>query len=409
MRPVPQASVAGVRLAICSDTYLPQVNGVARTLSRLAETLRDRGGDVRIFTSADAGACADASVRRYASLPFWAYPQLRLAAPSSLELERELREWGATLVHAATPFGVGLAGRAAARRANIPFVTSYHTSFTTYARFYRLGALAGAGWRFLRWFHNAGARTYCPTQAIASELHDHGFERVAVWGRGVDSARFNPGFRSSSVRLSLGADDNTAIVAYVGRIALEKGLDTAIDGMRRAIAMSRRPIRFVLVGDGPWADECRRRLSPGMTMLGELHGESLSALYASADAFVFPSTTDTFGNVLIEAMASGLPIVGADSPPTRELLGGSIAGTLFTPGSSAALADAVCDLVADPDAAATRGHAALEVARRRQWSTVFDDLFADYTRVIGAPARVRDATPGVARAVPGNGGPSRRC
>lgn len=383
---VPPVGTDDLRLAICSDTFLPQVNGVARTLARLADAVRARGGDVRVFTSADPLAAPDPTVRRFPSIPFWAYPQLQLAAPAPALLERELRDWGATLVHAATPFGIGLAARAAARRAGIPFVTSYHTSLSSYARFYRLGALAAPGWRFLRWFHNSGARTYCPTNAIADELREHGFANVTIWSRGVDTERFDPRFRSAALREQLGADDDTVIVAYVGRIAVEKGLDVAIDGMARAIAAPGRRILFALAGDGPWAEECRRRLSTGMVLLGELHGRALSELYASADVFLFPSTTDTFGNVLLEAMASGLPIAAATAAPTRELLGEGGPGIFFNGGCPTSLADAVRAVTEDCAARAGMQRAALNAVQHRRWSAVFDELFEDYAEVVGGDA-----------------------
>lgn len=377
----------GLRLAICSDTYLPQVNGVARTLGRLADTVRARGGDVRVFTTMDPAAERAEAIHRFPSIPFWAYPQLQLAAPPPAAIARELQQWGATLVHAATPFGIGLAARAAASRAGIPFVTSYHTSFSTYARFYRLSALSTIGWSFLRWFHNGGVRTYCPSASVARELREHGFQRVSLWTRGVDAEAFNPRFRSREWRARLGADDDTVVVAYVGRVALEKGLDVALEGMRRAISLSPRRIRFAIAGDGPWAEECRSRLTKGMVMLGELHGRELSELYASADLFVFPSVTDTFGNVVLEAMASGLPVVAADAGPTREVVGDSEACAFFSGRSAQALAETVCQLAGDDEGRARRGAMATGVARQRDWASVFDGLLMDYARVMGQASR----------------------
>ena len=176
------------------------------------------------------------------------------------------------------------------------------------------------------------------------------------------------------------------IVAYVGRIALEKGLDVAVEGMRRAIATSGRRMLFVLVGDGPWAAECRRRASTGMVLLGELHGHALSELYASADAFLCPSMTDTFGNVLLEAMASGLPIAAANVAPTRELLADTGAATFFNGRSPQSLADSVRAVTADDDVRIAMQRAALNAVLHRRWSTVFDELFDDYADVVGSDA-----------------------
>ena len=375
-----------LRLAIFSDTALPQVNGVARTLDRLADAVRDRGGVVRIFTTTDPtiGALPDpvgAHAVRYPSRPFWAYPQLRMALPSASSAMSTLREWRPTLVHVATPFGVGLAGRRAAIRLGIPLVTSYHTSLSAYARFYRLGALASPGWSFLRWFHNGGARTYCPTRSIQGELEGRGFRNTRVWGRGVDMTRFAPGWRSDGMRGRLGADGGQLVIAYVGRLAPEKGLDVALDGMRRLASAHPGRYIFAFAGDGPYADQCRAAAPPGSIFLGQLVGDELSAFYASADMFVFPSVTDTFGNVLLEAMASGLPVIGADAPATIEVLepGG---GVTFPAGDGTALATTLMQLAADPERRRSLAAAAIANAGGRSWRDIFDHLVRDYMDVV---------------------------
>jgi hypothetical protein len=193
----PSASAASLRLAVFTDTALPQLNGVSHTLDRLVQGVRARGGAIRLFTTTDPAAERDADVVRWASVPFPTYPQVRFALPSARAAAAELRAWGATLVHAATPFGLGVAGCRAARALGVPLVTSYHTSLHTYATYCRLHALTEAGWAYLRWFHNAGLRTYVPTHAVRHELAGRGVRGTAVWGRGVDPARFNPGWRST--------------------------------------------------------------------------------------------------------------------------------------------------------------------------------------------------------------------
>jgi phosphatidylinositol alpha 1,6-mannosyltransferase len=375
----------GLRLALFSDTFLPQLNGVTRTLDRLVKAVRERGGETLTWTTTDPGATADPAVRRLASVPFWAYPTLRLAAPRTSRVARELHAFAPTLVHVATPFGVGLSGRAAARRLGIPMVSSYHTSFSAYARFYRLGLLSGPGWRYLRWFHNAGLRTYCPTRAVQRELRAYGLKRTRLWARGVDPRGFHPAYRSQELRRQrLGADAGTIVVVYVGRLAQEKGLDVALEAMAIAGRRSPRRLVFAFAGDGPYATVCRAKAPPDSVFLGRIEGDTLSAFYASGDLFVFPSTTDTFGNVLLEAMASRLPIVAADAPPSRELLGEGHYGKLVPPGDPSALAQALLDLAADPaqrERLAARG---LEEAARYSWEMIFDALVADYLEAITA-------------------------
>lgn len=385
-----------LRLAIFSDTALPQMNGVSRTLDRLARGVEERGGAVRLFTTSDPEAPPRDLAVRFPSRPFWAYPQLRLAMPSGAAAAAELSEWGATLVHAATPFGVGLAGRRAALSLGLPLVTSYHTSFSAYARYYRLGALARPGWSFLRWFHNSGARTYCPTHAIEAELRQHGFRRTAVWSRGVDTRRFSPSWRSGAMRERMRAGAGQLVVAYVGRLAAEKGLDVALDAMHRLERSRPGRWRFAFAGDGPYAAHCRETAPPGSVFMGQLVGDELSAFYASADLFIFPSTTDTFGNVLLEAMASGLAVVGADVGPTREVLGRD-GGVTFAAGDAAALADALGELERDPERLRAMAAAGLASARGRSWARIFDELVDDYRRVVSEHGIARGAAAGSAR------------
>ena len=378
----------GLRLALFSDTYAPQVNGVSRTLERLVAAVVQRGGEARVFTTSDPGASADGSVRRVGSVPFWAYPQLRIALPLSPGSTRDVRAWRPTLIHSATPFGVGLAGRSAARRLGVPFVSSYHTHFSAYVSFYRLGLLERPTWAFLRWFHNSGQLTFCPSRPIAAELEGQGFRHLRVWPRGIDTGRFNPRYRSEALRARLGATPDTTLVAYVGRIAPEKGLDVALDAMRTVMDAAPGKVVFAIAGDGPYEAHCRAAAPAGTVFTGHIGGEDLSALYASADLFIFPSVTDTFGNVLLEAMASGPAIVGAHYGTTTELLAAG-RGVTFPPGDAGAMAEVILRLARQPDERAELSRAALDYARTASWEAVFDALIADYLTV-HAPATATD-------------------
>ena len=392
----PGAGEVELRLALFTDTYLPQLNGVSRTLDRLVGAVRGRGGAARVYTTtdprADRASAAEQDVWRRPSVPFWAYPQLRLAGPGRGRIGRDLAAWRPTLIHAATPFGMGLTGQWCARAMGTPLVTSYHTSFSEYAKFYNLGWLRRVGDPVIRSFHNAGLRTYVPTRAIYRELEGLGFERLAIWGRGIDPKRFSPSFRSSAWRARLGADDDTVVVAYVGRLAAEKGLDVALGAMHRladrapggADGASPR-IVFALAGDGPYDAHCRRTAPPppAVHFVGALEGRALSEFYASADIFIFPSTTDTFGNVLLEAMASGLPVIAADVAPTRELLarGGGIA---IPPRDAAAMADMIDALSRNPARRAELVAAGSAFASTCSWDRIFNELLADYRQVVSA-------------------------
>ena len=369
-----------LRLAVFSDTYPPQVNGVARTLERLVRAVEERGGMARVFTVDDPEAVPLDNVERYPSVPFWAYKQLRLAWPGQSRVNKSVAEFRPTLVHAATEFGVGMSGRRAARSLGVPFVSSYHTSFAAYARFYKLGLLAQPGWTFLRWFHNSGLRTYCPTQSIVDEVNAEGFTNTTVWSRGVDSQRFSPRYRSAELRARIGATEDTLVVSYVGRVAAEKGLDVAMQALR--IANEARPgrLKFIGVGDGPYERELHRLAPVGSWLPGKLLGDALSEAFASGDVFLFPSTTDTFGNVLLEAMASGLPVIGADVGPTREQLAPD-RGWLIKPGDVQAFARALIAVVDDRTALVTAREQALAFVELKSWKSVWDMLIADYLTV----------------------------
>ncbi len=375
----------GVRLALFSDTFPPQMNGVSRTLERLVAAARERGAAVRVFTTADPDQAPHGPDEvRWKSIPFWAYPQVRLSAPRVAAARAALSAWSPTLVHVATEFGVGLAGRLAAVSLELPLVTSYHTSFTAYAQFYQLGALEGFGWRYFRWFHSAAARTFTPTEAIKAEVEAHGFRHVGIWGRGVDGDRFDPSFRSLEWRRHLGIADDAMLVLYVGRIAKEKGLEHVLNAM---LALEADPgrIRFVFVGDGPYDAELRAAAPRDAIFTGRLNGVALSTAYASSDAFLFPSVTDTFGNVLLEAMASGLVVVSADAGNTRELVG-TERGVIVPVDVPGAIARELSRLEQDRVTHDAIRTAAQSWARERTWTRVWNGLFAEYLRVISERA-----------------------
>jgi len=371
---------SSIRLALFSDTYLPQVNGVARTLERLCAALETRGGVAKVFTTSDPLAGTDHRVSRFPSTPFWAYKELRLASPSARNVREQLREFQPTIVHVATPFGVGLSGRKIARELNLPLVSSYHTSFAAYAKHYGAAFLAGPVWRYLRWFHNSTMRTYCPTQSVVDEVVRFGFRNTTIWSRGVDTAQFSPTRHSQALRKQLGANERSLVVTYVGRLAAEKGLDVALSALR--IAEERRPGRiiFACIGDGPYEAEVRRAAPSSVWMPGKLSGKKLSEAYAVGDVFLFPSVTDTFGNVLLEAMASGLPIVGADVGPTRELVG-TERGWLAPGGDADAFARILVDLVDARERLVQPRSNALAFAHSNSWDRVWNRLFRDYQRL----------------------------
>ncbi len=378
-----EGSAAGLRLAIFSDTYPPQINGVAPTLARLVKAVEARGGAVKVVTVSDPEAPSDAQVERWPSIPFWAYPQLQMAAPRRDRALDLIEHWKPNLIHSTTEFGVGLGGLVAAREKRVPLVTSYHTHFTAYLRHYKLSVLGTIGWPYLRWFHNAGRITWAPSEMVRNELASNGFSNTRVWSRGVDPNQFHPKFRSDDLRARLGVAPDGVLAVYVGRMAPEKGIHVALEGMRQVMARNGSKVSFALAGHGPDEARCRETAPPGTVFMGRLTGRALSEFYASADIFVFPSITETFGNVVLEAMSSHLALVAPDWGATTELATPHTS-LQFPAHDPAALADRVERLVNDAPLRRRLSDAAFAVAATRTWDAVFDGLVADYREALKA-------------------------
>jgi glycosyltransferase involved in cell wall biosynthesis len=364
-----------MRIALVTETYPPEVNGVAMTLGRLADGLCKRGHRLQVVRPRQgrrdqAATRADIDELLVASLPIPRYPDLRFGLPAPGALHRAWCRQRPDAVHIATEGPLGWAALATARRLDLPVSTSFHTNFDDYSRHYGIGWLQGSIERYLRGFHNRSQVTLVPTQGMARRLAESGFERVLVLARGVDTQLFNPRRRSEELRRQWGADDDTLVVAVIGRLAPEKNLGLAtfaFDGMRR-----RHPkARMLFVGDGPKKSVLAAR-HPEHIFAGMRHGEDLAAHYASADIFLLPSLTETFGNVTLEAMASGLGVVAYASAAAGELIDDGIDGLLATPGDEHGFVEAAAQLAADPALLARlRLRAAARVARHG-WDAIHD-------------------------------------
>ncbi|MFH1498421.1 MAG: glycosyltransferase family 1 protein [Verrucomicrobiota bacterium] len=311
-----------MRIALVTETYPPEVNGVAMTLSRLVGGLRARGHEVEVVRprqrqeldgAADAEASGDFLVP---GVPIPRYPSLRMGLPVTGRIRRRWIAWKPDLVHVATEGPLGLAVLHAARRLGLPVTSSFHTNFHSYGGHYGLTWFQDAALGYLRWFHNRTRLTLVPTAQGAGELERDGFQRVGVMSRGVDTELFSPARRSEELRRSWGAGPDDPVAVYVGRIAAEKNLGLAVEAFLKLRELEPRA-RFVLVGDGPERAGLEAKY-PEFHYAGMRRREDLAAHYASGDIFLFPSVTETFGNVVTEAMASGLVTLTYDYAAGRE-------------------------------------------------------------------------------------------
>jgi glycosyltransferase involved in cell wall biosynthesis len=279
--------------------------------------------------------------------------------------------------------------RGAARQLGIPVVASAHTDYEVYAGRYGVPWAVRAGWHYLRWFYGQAHRVLCPSRIYEQHLHARGVHHTGVWSRGVDPDCFHPRFRSQAYRAQLGVAPGDLLVTYIGRLAREKNLELLLRAWER-LAPLRGSAQLALVGRGPLEEPIRRRELPGVHVPGLLQGEALSAAYSSADIFTFPSPTETFGNSLLEAMASGLPSLVAAAGGVLEFAAHGRNAWLVAPNSVRAIEDGLARLMQDEPLRRRLGEGALRTARERSWDDVYDRLIGDYEEAVAA-ARVRRA------------------
>jgi glycosyltransferase involved in cell wall biosynthesis len=337
--------VRRLTIALVTETYLPEVNGVAMTLGRLVAGLSARGHRIMIVRPRQkhetSGRLADGQILT-PGIPLPGYAELRYGLPAGKVLHRAWKESLPDIVHIATEGPLGWSALAATRHLEIPVVSSFHTNFHSYSHHYRLGWLKDGIEAYLRWFHNRTLATLVPTAALADTLARRGFRNVEVLARGVDTGLFHPSRRSPSLRAQWGASEHDPVIMIVGRVAAEKNLDLALRTFA-AIRALQPAARMICVGEGPLRQSLAKR-HPECRFVGNQYGEELARHYASADLFLFPSLTDTYGNVVAEALASGLAVVGFDYAASACLVEHGVNGLRVPVGDEEAFIAAGCHL-----------------------------------------------------------------
>jgi glycosyltransferase involved in cell wall biosynthesis len=376
---------AGHRRHVCvvTETYAPEINGVALTLGHLVEGLRARGHMVSIVRprqqAADAAAGPhDPTLTLVRGLPLPGYEALRFGLPAGARLRARWSSRRPDVIYVATEGPLGWSAVRTARRLGIPVLGGFHTNFHGYVRHYRAGWLRQGVARYLRSFHNRTDGTLVPTSELRDHLRSAGFENLTVLGRGVDGRLFTPARRSAALRKAWGASESDLVLAYVGRVAPEKNVELAVRTYHatRRIAAS---TRFVVVGDGPSRPALQEAL-PGVLFRGEMTGEALAEHYASADVFLLPSETETFGNVTLEALASGLVVVAYDYAAARAHIQPGRSGVLVPYGDAAAFVEAAVTLARSPERRLAMRARSRETVAHLHWDHVvarFDTWLAD--------------------------------
>jgi glycosyltransferase involved in cell wall biosynthesis len=378
--PYPLFADAGsrrLRVGMVTETYNPEVNGVAMTVGHLVEGLLARGHAVQLVRPRQHPR---EEPRRDGSLDVWPvagaaipfYRDLRVGFPAGRLLLERWRQTPPDLVHIVTQGPLGHSALAVARRLRLRIFSGFHTNFHVYSRHYGMGLLARPIVACLRRFHNRTDCTLVPTEELAVELRTLGFHRLRVLARGVDTRLFDPTLRDPALRRSWGVGPADLVVLYVGRLAAEKNLQLILAAYR-ALRAIRPATRLVLVGDGPLAAPLRAR-HPEIVFSGMRIGADLAAHYASADFFLFPSLTETFGNVTLEAMASGLAVVAFDYAAARRHIVHGQSGLLAPRGDQAAFIESACRLADDPAFRRTQGQAARQAVLAFDWEQICQQL-----------------------------------
>ncbi|WP_089359510.1 glycosyltransferase family 4 protein [Pseudomonas segetis] len=375
-------STSSLYIALVTETFTPEINGVANTLERLVNGLRARGHQLQLVRprqSSDQTRKSDEHLLLTRGWPLPGYPGLQWGQSARHKLLSRWRKERPDVVYIATEGPLGWSALSAARRLNIPVVSGFHTNFQQYSGHYGAAILTRLITNYLRWFHNASRMTLAPSVSQQIELERRGFERVELLARGVDSQLFNPAKRSSELRKQWGLEESDTAVIHVGRLAAEKNLKLLAETFRTL--QQRYPqhnLKLILVGDGPQRAQLQAQL-PEAVFCGVQRGEQLAAHYASGDLFVFPSLSETFGNVLLEALASGLGVVAYDQAAASQHIRHGHNGALAMPQDHQAFIEAACWLLETPESLRRVRLNGRQHAARQGWSTIID-LFEQHLR-----------------------------
>ena len=373
-----------MKIALFTETFLPKVDGIVTRLTKTVRHLVEAGDEVLIFCPEGAPEqYMGARVMGVPALPLPLYPELKLALPRPAVAEA-LDQFAPDLVHVINPAVLGLGGIWLAKTKGYPLVASYHTHLPKYLEHYGMGLLEPLLWELLKAAHNQAQLNLCTSTAMVTELSDKGIQHTALWQRGVDTEMFRPELRSSASRERLlgGHSDTGKLLLYIGRLSAEKQIERI-----KPVLEALPEARLALVGDGPHRSRLEEIFSGlPVTFVGYLAGEELAAAYASGDAFVFPSSTETLGLVLLESMAAGCPVVGANRGGIPDIVIDGVNGCLYEPdgedGGAASLTAAVLRLLGDQEQRQILSFHARREAEAWGWAGATEQLRSYYRKLL---------------------------
>lgn len=375
--------VTQLRIALFTGNYNYVRDGANQALNRLVAYLLRQGAAVRIYSPIVANPAfpPTGDLVNVPSVAVPGRPEYRAPLMIPPSVKRDIRKFSPNILHIASPEVLGHRAVTLARRWKLPVVASVHTRFETYLRYYGMAFLEPMVEGLLRRLYQRCDAIFAPSESMAQLLREQRMSYdVGIWTRGIDQAIFNPGQRDPEWRRAHGIDDDTPVIGFVGRLVMEKGLDVFSDSIEQ-LARRGVPHKVLVIGDGPAGDWFRRRL-PQAVFAGFQQGEALGRAVASMDMLFNPSITETFGNVTLEAMASGLPVIAARATGSASLVRHDVTGRLVTPGAISEFADALAHYCMDRDARAAAGEAGRLAADRYGWDQVNQALVDQYLRIV---------------------------
>lgn len=371
-----------MKVAYFTESLPPNTDGVVNTLSHLVDTLNEENIDFRFYSPVKPSndVVWNDRVTKVASLSLKPYFHYRVGLPNSYRINEELDRFSPDLIHVVTPSLLGLQGMNYAKSRDLRLVTSYHTHFVRYFEYYSmLNLFSPVTWQYLEWFHNQCDCTYAPSSETVHELTDRGIRNVQLWQRGIDLHRFSPAYRNNSLRKAIGAADKPVLL-FVGRLVKEKDLGDLVEA-NHILNSQGLDFKQVFVGDGPMREELQNRL-PDAFFAGYQYKDKLAEWYASSDLFVFPSTTETFGNVILEAFASGIPAIGVNKGGQADLIEQEKSGYITEANNPVKFAERIAELLKYPEKRQRFASYAEQAVRRFSWRTINLGLLDSYKSIL---------------------------
>lgn len=370
-----------MKIALFSDTFSPQINGVTNTLGKLVKYFEEKNIEYKVFVPQYDEEDIDSHTERFYSFKFFLYPECRLALPNIFRVSQVISEFQPDIIHIMTEFNMGITGLHYGKKYNIPTISNYTTNFPQYTDYYKLEFFKQPIWDYMRWFHNQNNITLCPSNEAQKLLNKNGINNTDIFSRGIDSQKYNPDYRNDHLRKMLGIENKTAFL-YVGRVSIEKDLDILSESYKAIKEKYKNNVALIITGEGPYLEKCKELFPEDTIYTGFKKGRELAEIYASSDIFVCPSSTETFGNVVLEAMTSGLAVIGADAGGIKEIIDHKHNGLKFKARDANELIDCMAELI---DHTPLREYLKMNGRKfgiNRSWDKIMDGLLNIYNEVL---------------------------